>query len=189
MEFSPEAFSPECSVQKNTKIESSLFQRNLIDDEGFIIPFYFNTTMSSDVVSRDSTDVVGDRIVAQIFDTIFISIQFVLVVASLSYLADRYLIYLSILTLPLYGGLLEGYWNGQTIGKRMTGIKVVDNFNNEPGVRKALIRNLPALVLFSWVAVVVGLAAIATSDCRQRLFDRIAGTYVVATQDSGIVDF
>jgi len=94
----------------------------------------------------------------------------------------RLLVSLSFLTLPLYGGLLKGYWNGQTVGKRLTGIKVVDGFGNEPGIGKALARNLPAVIYFSWVVIAVGLAAIATSDRKQRLFDRVADTYVVTTR-------
>lgn len=143
---------------------------------------------STDTVrpDRETTDVVGARIGAQVVDLVLMFVQVVLVAFALVVLARpdrtegaRALAYVGVLTLPLYGGLLEGYWNGRTVGKRLFGIKVVDRRGREPSVGQALGRNLPAVVLFSWVTTAVALAAIATSERRQRLFDRAAETYVV----------
>jgi uncharacterized RDD family membrane protein YckC len=88
-------------------------------------------------------------------------------------------VFLSFLTLPFYGGLLEGYWNGQTLGKRMLGIKVVNRDGHDPSVGQAVVRNLPAVILFSWLTSAVALAAMAMSNERQRVFDSVADTYVV----------
>lgn len=133
-----------------------------------------------------TTDVVGERVGAQVIDTVALFVQVVVLTVALAALlrpssegAVRGLTFLTFLTLPLYGGLLEGYWNGQTLGKRAMGIKVVDGSGAEPGFGPALARNVPAVVLFSWLTTVVALVAIATDDRRQRLFDRTAGTYVV----------
>ncbi len=129
---------------------------------------------------------VGARIGAQFVDSFVLFVQLTAVVVLLAVLVRprteggaEGLAFPAILTLPLYGGLLEGYWDGQTLGKRLFDIKVVDRQGRPPGLGEALGRNLPAVVLFSWAVVAVGLAAIATSDRRQRLFDRAAGTYVV----------
>ncbi|NHN59130.1 MULTISPECIES: RDD family protein [Halorussus] len=135
---------------------------------------------------RDSTDVVGSRIGAQVVDLILQFVQVLAVTAALASLfrpegeaAARGLVGLGFLTLPLYGGLLEGTWNGQTVGKRLAGIRVVSRRGRDPSLGQALARNLPAVVLFSWLTSAVALAAIAMSERNQRVFDGIAGTYVV----------
>lgn len=133
-----------------------------------------------------TTDVIGKRVGAQIIDTVAVFVQLILVVLLFAVLLRpdseagvNGLAILGVFTLPLYGGLFEAYWNGQTLGKRAMGIKVVDDRGAEPELGAALSRNLPAVVLFSWLTVVVALVAIATDDRRQRLFDQAAGTYVV----------
>jgi uncharacterized RDD family membrane protein YckC len=147
------------------------------------------------VPDERTTDVVGARIGAQVIDTVLLFVQVVVVTLLLVLLVQPEsrdavdgLAALTVLTLPLYGGLFEGLWNGQTPGKRFTGIKVVDRQGREPGLGKALGRNVPAIVLFSWVTTAVALAAIATSDLRQRLFDGVAGTYVVDASSATDVD-
>jgi uncharacterized RDD family membrane protein YckC len=142
--------------------------------------------------TRESTDVLGARIGAQIIDLIRQFVQLLVVVFVLVTVLARVddpqpgqaegLTALAMLTLPLYGGLLEGYWNGQTVGKRVPGIAVVDSRGNEPTVGQAVVRNLPAVILFSWVTSAVALAAIATSERNQRVFDNVAGTYVVRSR-------
>ena len=135
---------------------------------------------------RDSTDVVGSRIGAQLVDLVLMFVQVLAVTFALGTLlrpegesAVRGLVGLAFVTLPLYGGLLEGYWNGQTVGKRLVGIEVVDRRGDHPSVGQALARNLPAVVLFTWLTSAVALAAMAMNDRRQRVFDGVAGTYVV----------
>ncbi|QSG05239.1 RDD family protein [Halapricum desulfuricans] len=136
---------------------------------------------------RRATDVVGRRIVAQVIDTVVMFFQMLIISLGLAFLFGvetesgfRGLAFLSVLTLPLYGGVLEWLWNGQTIGKRLTGIQVVDaDYGSEPIAYQTVSRNLPAVVWFSWVTVAVGLASIAMSDRRQRVLDRAAGTCVV----------
>jgi len=142
-----------------------------------------------------TTDVVGERIGAQVIDTVLLFVQLIAVTLLLAALvrpesrsAVNGLAALALFTLPLYGGLFEGLWNGQTPGKRLLDIKVVDRRGREPGLGKALGRNVPAVVLFSWVTTAVALAAIATSDRRQRLFDGVAGTYVVEARSATSAD-
>lgn len=134
----------------------------------------------------DTTDVVGARIGAQVVDTVLLVLQTVVVVVGLVVLFEpndpdtaRDFTFLAFITLPLYGGLLEGYWNGQTVGKRLLDIKVVDGRGRDPTFGQAVLRNVPAVVLFSWLTTAVALAMIATDDDRQRLFDLVAETYVV----------
>jgi uncharacterized RDD family membrane protein YckC len=85
------------------------------------------------------------------------------------------------LLVVLYYVLLEGYL-GQTLGKRLVGIRVVSEATGRiPGVSAAAVRTLLRIVdgLFSYaVAFVVALG----SDKRQRLGDMVAHTLVIRTQ-------
>jgi len=135
---------------------------------------------------RRATDVVGARIGAQIVDVLAMLVQALAVTVGLTMVlqpeseaAVEGFVGLAFLTLPLYGGLLEGFWNGQTLGKRLVGIRVVNGRGEDCSVGQALARNLPAVILFSWLTSAVALAAIAISSHSQRVFDMVAGTYVV----------
>jgi uncharacterized RDD family membrane protein YckC len=139
---------------------------------------------------KQSTDVVADRVVAQVVDTVVLTIQLSGVVLLLEAFLWGYLesvttqpgdviLPIAALTFPLYGGILEAYWNGQTIGKRLMNIEVVTHHGQHPSFDKALLRNLPAIAAYSFIILLVGLVAIAKSDRRQRVFDRLAKTYVI----------
>ncbi|WP_255152571.1 RDD family protein [Halorarius halobius] len=144
------------------------------------------TSTDSQVKPTDgATEVVGERIGAQVIDLVLSFVQVVAVAVALAALVGpspelvEPLVFVGALTLPLYGGVFEAFWNGQTPGKRALGIKVVDYRGETPGFGSALARNVPAVVVFSWLTAAVGLAAIAIDDRNQRLFDQVAGTYVV----------
>lgn len=139
---------------------------------------------------KQSTDVVADRAVAQVVDTVVLTIQLLGVALLLEAFLWAYLesittqpgdiiLTIAVLTFPLYGGILEAYWNGQTIGKRLMNIEVVDHRGQHPSLDKALLRNLPAIAAYSFIILLIGLVAIAKSDRRQRAFDRLAKTYVI----------
>lgn len=141
---------------------------------------------SRDRPDRHATDVVGARIGAQIIDLIIMFVQAMALTIGIAVLvrpeseaAIRSFVGFSFLTLPFYGGLLEGLWNGQTLGKRVFGIKVVDRRGTEASLGQAFVRNVPAVILFSWVTSAVALASMAISNRHQRVFDTVAGTYVV----------
>jgi uncharacterized RDD family membrane protein YckC len=85
-----------------------------------------------------------------------------------------------------YSVVLELVWDGRTVGKRLTGIRVVETDGTPPGLVPVAVRNLPAVAagLFGALLVYpiilpVGLAAIFLSDEDQRVFDVFAGTLVV----------
>lgn len=127
--------------------------------------------------SIHDTNVVGARIGAQTIDIIAMLLQLAMVATLLG--GGRSGFFLALLTLPLYGGLLEGYWNGQTLGKRALDIRVVDERGGEITFAQAFVRNLPAMLMPGWLAYVVALASMAVTDRRQRVFDQIAETVVV----------
>jgi uncharacterized RDD family membrane protein YckC len=85
-----------------------------------------------------------------------------------------------------YNVVLEVAWNGQTVGKRLLGIKVVETDGGAPDVVPVVIRNVPAVfaalvgaILVYPIILPVGLVAILVSDDNQRVFDVFAGTLVV----------
>ncbi|HET8569286.1 MAG TPA: RDD family protein [Candidatus Limnocylindria bacterium] len=75
--------------------------------------------------------------------------------------------------------VLEWLWNGQTIGKRMFGLRVISADGRPAGFGALLVRNLIRVVDFLPALYGVGLAAVALSPRSQRLGDLAAGTFVV----------
>ena len=78
-----------------------------------------------------------------------------------------------------YFVLLEWLWNGQTIGKRRAGLRVIGPDGEPARFTAVLIRNLLRLVDFlpAWYAL--GVVMIFLTSRSQRLGDLAAGTYVV----------
>lgn len=75
--------------------------------------------------------------------------------------------------------LLEWLWQGQTIGKRMYGLRVIRDDGAPAGFVAVLIRNLLRLVDFLPGLYGIGLLTIIVTSRSQRLGDLAAGTYVV----------
>ncbi len=78
----------------------------------------------------------------------------------------------------LYFFLMEGYM-GQTVGKMVTGIKVVKEDGEPCDMQASFIRNILRIIDGIFVYL-VGAIFIAISDKKQRLGDRLAGTLVVS---------
>ena len=68
---------------------------------------------------------------------------------------------------------------GWTIGKKLTGMKVLDDTGNKIGIIKSLIRNLLRLVDGLPALNILGIFLIINSARGQRFGDRVAKTYVV----------
>lgn len=75
--------------------------------------------------------------------------------------------------------VLEWLWEGQTLGKRMFGLRVISADGSPAGFTAVLIRNLVRIVDFLPAFYGVGLLAIVVSSRSQRLGDLAAGTFVV----------
>jgi uncharacterized RDD family membrane protein YckC len=138
---------------------------------------------------RRDSDVVGSRILAQIIDSIIVTVLFfgfILVLGGAGTAAGGESgagifgigALAGFLGVIFYFLLLEGFWDGYTLGKKVVGIKVVkeDGAACTPGA--SLVRNLLRIIdgLFYYV---VGFILMAMSDKRQRLGDRLASTVVV----------
>jgi uncharacterized RDD family membrane protein YckC len=133
-----------------------------------------------------------ERAVAVIVDTILLIIVGAIIVVPIVLLfllsAPVILGVFSVLELLLIGFVFLlglGYFtyfemtSGQTIGKRLMHIRVIDPATgNPPAMEKALIRNLLRIIdgLFIYL---IGLIIALTNDKKQRLGDMLAGTVVI----------
>jgi len=78
-----------------------------------------------------------------------------------------------------YSALLEGFWNGQTIGKRLFHLRVIDQTGLPLRIEQAWVRNLMRVFDALPFAYLVGGMSIVSSPLMQRFGDRVAGTLVV----------
>lgn len=78
-----------------------------------------------------------------------------------------------------YGAVLEGFWNGQTIGKRLFHLRVIDQSGLPLRIEQAWVRNLMRVLDTLPFAYLVGGLSLLSSPLMQRFGDRVAGTLVV----------
>jgi uncharacterized RDD family membrane protein YckC len=78
-----------------------------------------------------------------------------------------------------YSALLEGYWNGQTVGKRLLHLRVIDQAGFPLRIEQAWVRNLMRVVDALPFAYLAGGVSVLSSPLMQRFGDRVAGTLVV----------
>ncbi|MEU0518562.1 RDD family protein [Streptosporangium sp. NPDC006007] len=80
----------------------------------------------------------------------------------------------------LYYWLLTAFWNGQTLGKKLFGLRVVDVSGRKVGVGQAAIRELVAWVLYATCCLGwINLAFILFTRNKQAIHDMVAKTLVV----------
>lgn len=139
----------------------------------------------------DGTDVVGRRIGAAIVDGLLFGIAFVVigvVTGGGSSGRGHASVHLSGAPLLVYLLLWFAYFTtceavtGQTLGKRLLGIRVVGDGGSKVSVGQAATRNLLRLVDALPVFYIVGLVSIAATGGgrRQRVGDLAARTWVVS---------
>jgi uncharacterized RDD family membrane protein YckC len=75
--------------------------------------------------------------------------------------------------------LLEWLWNGQTVGKRAFGLRVINEDGSPAGFVAVFVRNLVRMIDFLPAFYGLGLLSIVLTSRSQRLGDFAAGTYVV----------
>lgn len=138
--------------------------------------------------TEEDTDVLSARVAALLLDgmltgvlpTIVVSVAFVFALADGEFGLQVFLLSVPVvvLVMALYYVLLEGYWDGQTLGKRVFGIKVVKETGEPCDLEASLRRNLLRIVdgLFAYL---VGFVVMWRNDRRQRVGDRVADTVVV----------
>jgi uncharacterized RDD family membrane protein YckC len=88
---------------------------------------------------------------------------------------------LGFILILLYFPILEAFW-GVSLGKLVTGLRVVDKSGRPPGAVKAIVRTLLRLLEVNPLllgGIPAGIAVAATKR-KQRLGDMAAGTYVLS---------
>lgn len=83
-----------------------------------------------------------------------------------------------------YGIVLEIWWNGQTLGKRLLSLRVMDRHARPATATQIVVRNLLRPVDSIPLFYLAGAIACWLTRHRQRLGDLAAGTVVVRTQES-----
>ena len=84
--------------------------------------------------------------------------------------------------------IFETLFRGQTLGKRLTHLRVVTDGGSVPGWRQSLLRNLLRMVDSLPTGYLVGVVAMLISSRRQRLGDLVAGTIVIRERESLVSD-
>jgi uncharacterized RDD family membrane protein YckC len=128
---------------------------------------------------------VGLRWAATIVDFILILIVVGVTLSVLNNVAPGTGVFVALALVSAYYVAMEGLL-GQTIGKMLLRIKVVDESGNVPGIGKAIIRTLLRLIEINPI-LMGGIPAgvvVYSSSKRQRLGDMLAHTYVLRVADA-----
>ena len=78
-----------------------------------------------------------------------------------------------------YQFLCESFLRGRTLGKRLTGLRVVNLQGGPVSVRQSAVRNIVRIVDILPTAYLIGMASIAATSHGQRVGDTAAGTVVI----------
>lgn len=131
---------------------------------------------------------LGDRIVAFIIDYAIIA-GYVITLLMITGFSNNYFgrgsawVYiLLMLPVTMYSLLSEIFLDGQSVGKRVMGIKVISTDGNPASLAQYLIRWLFRIVDFWLFGLVAGVIAIAVSEKHQRIGDIVAGTTLIKTK-------
>lgn len=140
---------------------------------------------------------IGSRFMAALVDTLLI-----IVLQAIAYLASFFILanltewqdswggwiaaVFALITFALLWGyyiFFELWWNGQTPGKRLTGLRVIRSDGTPITLTESIIRNLVRLVDFLPLFYGVGIVAMFIDRQSRRLGDFAAGTLVVRDQE------
>lgn len=133
---------------------------------------------------------LGERIVGRILDGLLIVVYAFIIIFIVigtsqfnSFFENNgWMVVFFILPPFFYDLVCEMLFNGQSLGKKVMGIKVISLNGEQPTFGQYLIRWLFRLVDFSLTGSLCGLICVAATEKRQRLGDIIAGTTLVKTR-------
>ncbi len=129
-----------------------------------------------------------ERIVAGILDLFIVGILswfFIYVASSIfeafdvDWMGRIFLMLMPLVLLIAYHALSEYLANGQSVGKKVLGIRVVRVDGQRAGMREAVLRAVVLIIDLVLSSGVLGVLLIATSRRRQRLGDMAANTVVI----------
>ncbi len=132
---------------------------------------------------------LGDRVVGAIIDWLIIIAYAVVIMATFVFGrlqnfsgTSRFLLVLFALPPVFYDLVSELLLNGQSLGKKVMGIKVISLSGEPPSFSQYLNRWVFRLVDFTFSSQMVGFILVAATEKKQRLGDLIAGTVLVKTK-------
>ncbi len=142
---------------------------------------------TQNVILNFRTAGLGPRILARLLDGFFILlwvITCIFITNEIRYYDSYYVVWV-IMLLPIlfYDLLFEYFNNGQSMGKRILKIQVVNIDGTTPSVGSYLIRWLFRLVDFTLTTSVLAVLMVAFTEKSQRLGDYLAGTTVISLKD------
>jgi uncharacterized RDD family membrane protein YckC len=128
---------------------------------------------------------LGSRSIAAIVDTIAqLLIVFIIGSASAGSFADgglgsAFVTVFVFLGMFGYYFFCEWLFRGRTLGKKLTGLRVVSDQGAPASARQIAVRNLVRIVDFLPFAYIIGISSIASNTRAQRLGDLAGGTMVI----------
>lgn len=137
-------------------------------------------------VDPDDLAATGDRIVAQIVDNVLTAVAIygpVFVIGFVDPTLGAIGFVVGAVFAFVHYFLFEGIRNGQTLGKRAGGIKVVRKDGEPCGVGRSVVRNLLQIVDVLPTLWLIGLTSIWLTGYNQRVGDLVAGTVVIRDED------
>jgi uncharacterized RDD family membrane protein YckC len=152
----------------------------------FIMSTISITTTQNIEVEYDLAS-LGERVVGWILDVVLIIVYILVLLFTIIGLNDLvpfvrnngWMVFFFILPIFFYDLACEVLFNGQSLGKKVMGIKVISLNGEQPSLGQYLIRWLFRLVDFTFTNNLCALIMVAATEKRQRLGDTIAGTTLV----------
>jgi len=142
------------------------------------------TSSTSTEQSQPVSSTIARRWQATLIDFVLLYLLLIISFGLARPLSDQIMVGISILTISSYYLLLEGL-TGFTIGKLLSGIRVVDSNGCKPSFMQGVVRTAFRVLEVNPLilgGVPAGIVA-AMSSKGQRLGDMLAGTYVVYKED------
>lgn len=136
---------------------------------------------------------LGDRIVGAIIDWFIIFIYVVIILVFANFANNKasgfaFLSFLLFLPVIFYSLLSETLLDGQSLGKKAMGIKVISLIGEQASFSQYLIRWVFRLIDFTFTSNLLAVTLVAATEKHQRLGDIIAGTVLVKTRPRTTVD-
>lgn len=130
---------------------------------------------------------LGDRIIGRIIDLLVLTGYVILLIAIIGFgkfgkfMDNNTVFVLIFFAFPVvfYDLLSEILLNGQSLGKKSMGIKVISLSGAQASLSQYLIRWLFRIVDFSFSGNLVALITVAASEKKQRVGDIVAGTVLI----------
>jgi uncharacterized RDD family membrane protein YckC len=128
---------------------------------------------------------LGDRIVAAIIDWVVIFAYIIIIGVTISFTnikgagSFKFLIVIILIPIFFYDLISELLLNGQSLGKKVMGIRVISLSGQQPSFSQYLNRWIFRLIDMTFSSYMLAVILVAATERKQRLGDIIAGTVVV----------